>query len=238
LIAAQDQRLELERKIAEAEGQMVSTSHLLESLKEQRKVYIGSWHDDNLTNLVSVKDQLEQAKDDLAKARRLSELVNLVAPMDAVVLQIPGLSSGGVATDAEPLFSLMPVDAPLEVDAQIDSKDSGFVKVGDRVTIKFDTYKFLEHGTGQGVVKTISQDSFTELSGQDSVSKKGTKESRSPYFDARITVTGLHLHDVPPDVRLIPGMTLEADIIVGKRTILWYLVGGALRSGAEAMHEP
>jgi len=33
-------------------------------------------------------------------------------------------------------------------------------------------------------------------------------------------------------------MTLEADIVVGQRTILWYLLGGAMRSGAEAMHEP
>jgi hemolysin D len=43
---------------------------------------------------------------------------------------------------------------------------------------------------------------------------------------------------VPADVRIIPGMTLEADIIVGRRTIMWYLFGGALRSGADAMHEP
>jgi len=31
---------------------------------------------------------------------------------------------------------------------------------------------------------------------------------------------------------------LQADIVVGRRTILWYLLGGALRSGAEAMREP
>jgi HlyD family type I secretion membrane fusion protein len=237
LTAAQNQRIELERKVAEAESSLTSTEHLLESLKEQRRVYIEKWHDDDLNNLVSVKDQLEEARDDLTKAERLSELVNLVAPTDAIVLEIPQLSSGGVATDAQPLFSLMPLAAPLEVDAQIDAKDSGFVKVGDRATIKFEAYKFLEHGTADGVVKTISQDSFTQASSQDTVTNK-TDETRSPYFDARITVTALHLHDVPPDARLIPGMTLQADIVVGRRTILWYLVGGALRSGSEAMHEP
>lgn len=240
LINVQDQKLEQARLVSEQVSILAATQHSLDSLKEQRKVFIQKWHDDNLNNLVSVKDQLQHAQHDLTKAKRLSELVNLTAPMDAVVLQIPNLSSGGVATDAQPLFSLMPLGAPLEVDAQIDSQDSGFVKVGDPVTIKFDTYRFLEHGTGEGVVKTISLDSFTEESSQDTVtaSTTVTKGTRSPYFDARITVKALHLHDVPPDARLVPGMTLQADIVVGKRTILWYLLGGAMRSGAEAMHEP
>ncbi len=116
------------------------------------------------------------------------------------------------------------------------------MKVGDPVRIKFEAYKFLEHGTAEGVVKTISQDSFTEVNDQDVVSTSQSSSSasnvRSPYFDARITVTALNLHHVPSQVRLTPGMTLGADIIVGRRTILWYLLGGALRSGSEAMREP
>jgi hemolysin D len=238
LIGVQDKTLELGRNLTEQENALIAAQHLLESLKEQRKVYIDKWHDDNLDKLSGVRDQLEQSVNDLAKAKKLSELVNLEAPVDAVVLKIPSLSSGGVAMDAEPLFSLMPLDAPIEVEAQIDAQDSGFVKVGDRATIKFETYKFLEHGTAEGVVKTISQDAFTEVDDQDTVTKSTNKQPRSPYFDARISVKALHLHDVPGNVHLIPGMTLEADIIVGRRTILWYLFGGALRSGSEAMHEP
>jgi hemolysin D len=238
LIGVQDQKLEIGRQLAEKENDLISTQHTLESLKEQRNVYVKKWRDDNLNNLVSAKDQLQEAENDLAKANRMSELVNMVSPMDAVVLKIPDLSAGGVATDAEPLFSLMPVDAPLEVDAQIDAQDRGFVKVGDPVTIKFDAYRFLEHGIAEGVVKTISEDTFTEVPYQDTVTKNVNRDTRTPYFDARIAVKALHLHDVRSKVRLIPGMTLQADIIVGKRTIMWYLVGGALRSGREAMHEP
>jgi hemolysin D len=240
LITAQDQRLEQARLVSEQTSILAATQHSLDSLKEQRKVFIQKWHDDDLNNLVSVKDQLQQAQNDLIKAERLSELVNLKAPMDAVVLQTPNLSSGGVATDAQPLFSLMPLNAPLEVDAQIDSQNSGFVRVGDPVTIKFDTYRFLEHGTGEGVVKTITMDSFTEETSQDTVTTSTTvsKGVRTPYFEARIAIKALRLHDVPPHTQLVPGMTLQADIVVGKRTILWYLLGGAMRSGAEAMHEP
>lgn len=238
LIGVQDQKVEMGRQLALQENTLVSTEHTLESLKEQRKVFVDKWHSDNLTSLVATKSLLAQAEDSFTKSTRLSELVDLKSPMDAIVLKIPVLSSGGVAMDAEPLFSLIPIDAPVEVEAEIDSYESGFVHVGDPVTIKFDTYKFLEHGTGEGVVKTISQDSFTQALSQDTVTKSTEGQPHSPFFDARITVKALHLHDVPPDVRIIPGMTLQADIVVGRRTIMWYLMGGALRSGAEAMHEP
>lgn len=238
LIGVQDKTLEMQNQLSDQQNQLAVTEHLLESLKEQRKQFVEKWHDDNLVKLTTVRDDYQQAVNDLAKAQKMSELANLTAPVDAVVLRIPNLSTGGVALDAEPLFSLMPLDTPIEIDAQIDSQDSGFVRVGDKAIIKFEAYKFLEHGTGEGLVKTISEDSFTEVSDQDTVTKSSDSSTRTPYFDARIAITGLHLHDVPEKVRLIPGMTLEADIVVGRRTILWYLFGGAMRSGADAMHEP
>lgn len=241
LIGVQDQRIELERKLSEVENNLDSERHTLASLQEQRSVYIDNWHNDNLNNLVTVGTKLDDAKQDQVKALKYRELSTLASPVDGVVLKIPKLSAGGVATDAEPLFSLMPMDAKLEAEVEIDAKDSGFVRPGDPVRIKLETYQFLEHGTAEGFVRTISRDSFIEPTGQDTLTKNsqsGGNELRTPYFDARITITAVKLHDVPSDTQLIPGMTLQADIVVGRRTIIWYLVGGALRSGAEAMREP
>jgi hemolysin D len=238
LLTAQDQKLEIERQINQTDNTLVATEHQLESLKEQRKVYIDQWHNDNLNNLVSVQNELDQTEDTLKKAAKLKDLSTLVAPVDGIVLKIPSLTAGGVAGDAQPLFSLMPSNAALEVDAQIETKDSGFVKIGDPVKIKFETYRFLEHGTAEGVVRTVSQDAFTEQATQDVVSMTAANSARTPYFAARIKITSVKLHDVPPDFRLVPGMTLQADIVVGRRTIMWYLLGGALRSGAESMREP
>lgn len=238
LIGVQDKTLDTQNQLATQKTLLDSTRHELASLKEQRKVFVDKWHDDTLTKLVDVQDLYNQAVNDLTKAKKLNELVNLTAPTDAVVLKIPSLSEGGVASGAEPLFSLMPLNTPIEVDAQINAEDSGYVRTGDPVKIKFATYKFMEHGTGDGVVTTISQDSFTEVNNQDTVSKENGSQTRDPYFAARIKIVALHLHNLPPDTHLVPGMPLEASIIVGKRTILWYLFSGAIRSGADAMHEP
>ncbi len=239
LLGVQDQQVELGRRLSEAENSLVSTSHQLESLREQRTVFINKWRDENLNALVSARNTLEAAQQELAKADKVSELVDLVAPEDAIVTRIPTLATGAVASGGQTLFSLVPLNAPLEAKVQIDAQDIGFIKVGDPVNVKFEAFKFLEHGVGRGVVKSISQDSFTDVTTLDAVSAGADSAlSRSAFYDARIGITEMQLHDVPTNFRLIPGMTLYADIVVGRRTILWYLLGGALRSGAEAMREP
>ena len=95
--------------------------------------------------------------------------------------------------------------------------------------LKLDAYQFMRHGTARGVIKTISEGSFTTDDNNTPV---------PPYFKVRAAITEVHLRNVPADFRLIPGMTLTGDIMVGRRTILSYLVEGGLRTGSEAMREP
>jgi hemolysin D len=238
LLSADDQQVDMAHNLGSSENMLEVTTHLLESLKEQRKVFVDKWHDDTLNELVNTKNNLDETEQELVKARKLSELVDLVAPEDGVVVKVPELNTGGVATDALPLFNLVPLNAPLEVAVQIDAPDVGFLRKGDKAIIEFSAYKFLEHGIGEGIVRTIGEDTQTTDNQSDLVTRTGGGGSRSPYYEARIKLTALKFHDVPADFRLMPGMTLTADIVVGHRTILWYLVGDALRSGSEAMHEP
>lgn len=239
LLNVQDQQMELLQKRAEAESGLAATRHLLESLRQQRKAFVDKWRDENLNALVTAKNAYDVATNEIAKADKNRELVNLVAPADAVVTRVPSISSGGVATGAQPLFNLVPLGGPLEAQIQIDANEVGFVRTGDPVTIKLETFRFLEDGVGKGVVKSISQDSFADAGNTDPAASRGAGMQGKPaYFDARVTVTEMNLRDVPADFKLIPGMTVTADIVIGQRTILWYLVGGGLRSGAEAMREP
>jgi hemolysin D len=59
-----------------------------------------------------------------------------------------------------------------------------------------------------------------------------------PFYRARIAIDRLGMHDVPAGFRLIPGMPVTADIKVGKRTVLGYLLGLMLPIAQEAMREP
>ena len=57
-------------------------------------------------------------------------------------------------------------------------------------------------------------------------------------YRARISLDQLKLHDVPQNFRVTPGMPVTADIKVGKRTVLSYLLGRILPVAQEGMREP
>jgi hemolysin D len=230
---ATDQRLEAQRLLTDNEHQIQQSQHDLDALKAQREVFLGKWQDDLATALVTARNDRDAAEQGMVKAHKLRELVDLVAPRDAIVLKIANASTGSVTSDsqqaAEPLFTLVPLDGPVEADVDVDAQDNGFIAAGDPVEIKLEAYKFMRHGTARGKVETVSEGSFTLSDNQ---------QPHAPYFRARIAITELHFHDVPQNFRLIPGMTLTADIIVGRRSLMSYLVEGALRTGSEAMREP
>lgn len=235
LMQATDGRTEMGRLLADAQNQMSSLRQTLASLKAQRESYIQKWNSDAGTELVTVRNDLDVTRQNLQKAQKLSDLLSLDAPADAVVLKVGKVSSGSVAGSGtqgvgqDPLFTLVPLDAPVEADVNVSARDIGFIKIGDPVQLKLDAYRFVRHGTAKGVIKTISEGSFTTDDNNTPV---------EPYFKVRVTVKEVHLRNVPPDFRLIPGMTLAGDIMVGRRTILSYLVEGGMRTGSEAMREP
>ncbi len=236
VMQATDDRTERSRLLADAQNQISSTRETIASLKAQREAFIQKWHSDTGTELVTVRDDLDVTRQNLEKAQKLSDLASLDAPADAVVLKVGKVSSGSVASGGaqgasaqDPLFTLVPLDAPQEADVNVNARDIGFIKAGDPVQLKLDAYRFLQHGTAKGVIKTISEGSFTTDDNNTPV---------DPYFKVRVAIKEVHLRNVPKDFRLIPGMTLAGDIMVGRRTILSYLVEGGLRTGSEAMREP
>jgi membrane fusion protein, hemolysin D len=232
---AADERTEMSRLLADAQSQMSSLSQGLASLQAQRNAFVQKWHSDTGSDLVKDRNDLDVTRQNLEKAQKLSELATLNAPASAVVLKVGRVSSGSVASggttnlEQEPLFTLVPLDAPVEADVKVSAADIGFIKIGDPVQLKLDAYRFMQHGTVKGAIKTISEGTFTT---------DDNNVPADPYFKVRVVIKDVHLKSVPANFRLIPGMTLAGDIMVGRRTVLSYLVEGALRTGSEAMREP
>jgi membrane fusion protein, hemolysin D len=236
VMQATDERTEMSRLLADAQNQIAQYRQISASLMAQREAFIQKWHSDTAAQQVTDRNDLDVTRQNLAKAQKLSDLTTLDAPADAIVLKVGRMSSGSVAGGGgtqgqaqEPLFTLVPLDAPVEADVDVLASDIGFLKVGEPVHLKLDAYRYTRHGTAQGVIKTISEGSFTV---DDNLTPA------EPYFKVRIMIKEVHLRDVPADFRLIPGMTLVGDIMVGKRTILSYLVEGGMRTSSEAMREP
>ncbi|TWA61073.1 HlyD family type I secretion membrane fusion protein [Azospirillum brasilense] len=229
-LIASDTRVETERNLSNSESTIRTASHELEALRAEREVYIQQWRSTLLTDLSTRQVDLERAREELSKAQKRRDLVELRAVEDAVVLEVGKYSVGSVVEQAQPIYTLVPLRSKLEVEVEIAGMDQGFVKPGDEVQVKFEAYRYVKHGMAKGVVRTISEDSFTKREDQSQVAR--------PFYRARIELTDVKLRDVPADFRLVPGMPLTADIVVGERTIISYLVEGALKNSLEGMREP
>ncbi len=227
-LLATDSRLEVQRAIATADGQVRTAQRDLAAAAADLEAYLGNWRGQVAQDLAQKRRELSDVREALSKAQLRRDLIEMRAPADAVVLEIGKSSLGAVLAAGEMLVTLVPLEARLEVEAQVAPRDLGFVGIGDRVTLKFETFPFIRHGTGHGSVLSISQDT--------------TATSATPgapqVYRARIAVEELRLRNMPADFRLLPGMPVQADIIVGRRTPMRYFFERALPYLVEGFREP
>ena len=229
LLTATDQRLEMLRTQDFDRNGLSESEHQLASTIANRDAFVEQWNGQVSQELVTARNGLDTAQQQLTKAAKHKDLVRLEAPEDAVVLKLAKLSVGSVLKEADAFITLAPLRSPVEAEVHISAREIGFVRPGDSATIKLDPFNFVEHGTASGAVRWISEGAFTQDDNGNTV---------DPYYKARVALTKVQLTGVPDSFRLVPGMTLTADINIGSRSVFSYIVRGLIRGVNEAMREP
>ena len=237
-LVAQDNRLNIAASIAAGESDAAQARRELAAQRAERDAFVQRWNGKNSQDLADTRSKLVQAQQDYAKANLHNQLQVLTAPRDAIVLSVDKVSVGSVVSSNTPLIQLVPIDAPLSVEAAISGIDSGYFRPGDQVAVKIDTLPFLQYGSARGVLRTISADSFSP---EATVQEGGSTLPNRPhtlYYRGDISIEKLMLHNTPPGFRLTPGMPLTADVKVGTRSVLGYFIAKILPVAYDSMHEP
>jgi hemolysin D len=228
-LISQDQHIDLVRNLEFSNNSLAESQQTLASLTSDKRAFIQQWQTNLSQDLVTARGSLDAARSQLEKATKHQDLVQWTAAEPSIVLTVAKLSVGSVLKEGDPLLTLMPVGTPLEAEADVLSRDIGFVRTGDHCTLKVDAFNYMEHGTAEGEVRWISDDAFTTDDDGKPV---------DPYYKVRCSVDEVRFINVGPNFRLIPGMTLQSDMKVGTRSVLTYVVGGILRGFGESMREP
>ncbi|MGQ0709304.1 MAG: HlyD family type I secretion periplasmic adaptor subunit [Rhodoferax sp.] len=231
LLEAQQRTKEVERDLELVIGREQELRRELSAVDAERAVFERGWRQKTMEDLLGLTRERDALQEQLQKADKRHRLVVLTAPLDAVVLEMAKLSPGSIIKEAETFFTLVPLNATLEVEVQIDSLDVGYVKRGQAVHVKLDTFPYQKHGTLDASVRTISEDAFKR---EASMRTQGT----DAYYLARVHLTSTELKNMKEGTRLLPGMTLSAEIVVGQRTILSYLAWPLTKGLNEAIREP
>ena len=241
-LAAQSDLNEAARSYASSLRSEQADRSQMQAAMSDRDAYDQQWRSQVSQDLTEANRKLSDAKDSLAKATLRRQLVELRADQDAVVLTVAKASVGSVLASGDQFFTLVPLNSPLEVEANIQADESGYVHVGDPVSVKFDTFPSTQYGGAEGTVRLVSADSFSSdnPSGQRMRGGQSTPQvgSSGTFYRTRITMDRVTLHNTPQQFHIVPGMTVTADVKVGKRTVLNYLFGQIVPVATEGMREP
>jgi HlyD family secretion protein len=133
------------------------------------------------------------------------------APQDGVVFQSTANTVGGVITAGDPIMLIVPESDNLMVEVKVDPKDIEQVQVGQPVALRFSAFDMRTTPEINGTVARIAADTTTD------------QRTGLSYYLVRISMTEEEVKRLG-DVRLTPGMPVEAFIETGERTMLSYLV--------------
>lgn len=231
LLLARDVSFDVEAGIKRLSGSRAEAEQALAQAMAEKQSFIEDYRRLSLEALVERRDSLAVAGEELKKAELRNAMAVMTAPADAAVLDVAQRSIGSVVQEAEPLFTLVPLDVPLEAEVSVAASDIGRIVTGDPARVKFDAFPFQKHGTASGNVRTISQDAFTPAEG-------AKNPAATPFYKVNISLADLHLRDLPTSSRFLPGMTVQAELNVGRRSVISYFLYPLLRGLDESLHEP
>ncbi len=237
-LEAKSNRMRIEQAQQDAVNKSAELQHEIQSKEAERQAFTDQWRHQIVESLVDTRTQLAKVDEGQTKAARLHDLVVVTAPADGVVLDVANRSPGSVLRSAEPLVTMVPSDAKLVAEISIDSGDVGYTTAGDEVVIKIDAFPYQRHGLLHGKLLSISEESFP---GQGSGPDTGIpliNRNGGAFHRGRVELLSTKLEHLPEGARLIPGMTLSADIKVGTRSAISFFLFPITRALSESIREP
>lgn len=197
-------------QVAEAEGQLVE-------LRSQLRT-------ENLSQVGEVAVEIAEVSALFASAEERLERSVIRAGVDAVVKGMSVRRPGAVIAPGDPIAELVPTGVPLTVRAKMNTGDIGHVTVGDAVDLRISTYDFSRYGGIPGQVEQISATTFLAEDGE-------------PYYEVEIALSKDYVGEDPAKNRVSPGMTVDAMIMTGEKSVLDYLMRPVYRGLSVAFSE-
>ncbi|MDR4472270.1 MAG: HlyD family efflux transporter periplasmic adaptor subunit [Nitrospira sp.] len=154
----EQQRIDKAQEWAGQRSKLRQDQAALAEAEQNYQALISEFQQSKQAELSAVEMKAASLIQEVRKAGQKTELQKLVSPIDGVVQQLAVHTVGGVVTPAQPLLMVVPQDHPVEVEAQLENRDIGFVREGQPVELKIETFPFTLYGTIPGKVLTVSGD--------------------------------------------------------------------------------
>jgi len=177
-----------------------------------------------LTNQSDAKLKLNAAVSELKEYRANSSALEdqvtrtlVRSPMKGIVQRLFVHTVGGVVKPGADILEIVPTDSTLLVEVKIKPSDIAFIYFGQKAIVKFSAYDFAIYGGLKGEVVLISADTIKD-------------EKENVFYTVRIKTNKNYLERNGNKLKIIPGMTVNVDIITGRKSVLDYILKPILKT--------
>lgn len=208
--------IRMQRGIADVQGQIVN----------KRSKY----QQDLQAEFAKVEEELVSAQQILAQRMDALAATELRSPANGIVKNVRFTTVGAVLRPGDEVMQIVPTGEKLIVEAQVSPRDIAFIKVGQKASVKFDTFDSAIYGSGVGVVSYVSPDTLVE--------QRPDGESATYYrINLDVDISEMRPKRDNEQIIIQPGMTLTAEIKTGENTVLRYLTKPILKTVSESFSE-
>jgi hemolysin D len=161
------------------------------------------------SQIAALQSEIAQIKSQIASLNiQLGQRV-VRSPINGTIFALPIKKPGSVLQPGQMIAQISPKESPFVLKAEMPSQQSGFLKVGSKVKIKFDAYPFQDYGVVLGRVSGISPDSKV----------KETNSGKIETFELDIALQQPYIQNGNKRILITPGQTATAEVIIRQRRV-------------------
>ncbi len=226
--------LEREREAIEKAAELEAQRHVVTGLESagvqartRRDQIASGYRAQLLAERATADAEIARVGEALARALHRAEGVEIRAPYAGTVKDVAARGAGAVVAAGTPLVTLVPAGEELVAEVLVRHEDAGFVHPGREARVKLVTYPFQKYGTIDGQVIHVAPEA-TEPSA-DVPAASG--------YRVRVALAAQALRAGDAPFELASGMLVSAEILLGERRVVEYLLSPLRRAWGEAGRE-
>ena len=227
-------RIEKEQDLKAQEFTIASLRATIEQAQKRITQISSNYRRELQNERVEVEAQYARMRQDAEKQSTRRELLELRAPQDGIVKDLATHTVGSVLSPGTVVMTLVPVNDPMQAEVWVTHDDAGFVAPKQQVKLKLATYPFQKYGMIDGEVKRVSPDASETGDGRSGKAGEGGAGSG---YRTLVSVRTPYLETEGKRYPLSPGMVVTAEINLGTRTVLEYILSPVQRTLHEAGRE-
>ena len=175
------------------------------------------------SELTQVRADLEKSNLEVGTSTDRLDRNSVRAPVSGFINRLAVTTVGGVIRPGEVLMEITPDDQRVVIEARARPNDRANLRRGLPARVRLGAYDYATFGAMDGEVAEVSADTLID-----------DKEGR--YY--RVRIEAAPVPGMRQPMAIVPGMTASADIVVGKRTVLSYVLSPLLKFRDGAFRDP